>query len=148
MLVLTRKFRQQITIGQDIVVTVLAVKGNAVRIGIEAPDSVKVMRTEIAGTPPKPRGVEAESEGEAPSPALPRRRSAKRRQPRFAGQCPLTSRPLTGRSESGVEQTAPRAEQVAQVTSRREQAGRTLALPTAALGERVRALRLAAAVMA
>ncbi len=47
MLVLTRKLQEQITIGQDITITVLRVKGNSVRIGIDAPRSVHVVRGEL-----------------------------------------------------------------------------------------------------
>lgn len=47
MLVLSRKQKQQIRIGDDVVVTVLQIKGGAVRIGIEAPRSVHVMRGEL-----------------------------------------------------------------------------------------------------
>jgi carbon storage regulator len=47
MLVLTRKGNQSIMIGDDIEVTVLAVMGEKVRIGIEAPRSVPVFRKEV-----------------------------------------------------------------------------------------------------
>ncbi len=47
MLVLTRKQQQQICIGKDIVITVLKVRGNAVRIGIEAPREMRVTRAEL-----------------------------------------------------------------------------------------------------
>lgn len=47
MLVLTRKVRQAIRIGDDIVVTVLEVRGEQVRIGIDAPDSVNIVRVEL-----------------------------------------------------------------------------------------------------
>ena len=47
MLVLTRKANQQIQIGENIVITVLQVKGNSVRLGIEAPREVRVMRGEL-----------------------------------------------------------------------------------------------------
>lgn len=53
MLVLTRKPNQQIRIGNDIVVTVVKVRGNTIRLGIEAPQDVRVMRSEL----------EAKSEG-------------------------------------------------------------------------------------
>jgi len=48
MLVLTRKPKQQIQLGPDITITILQVKGQAVRVGIEAPRSVCVLRTELA----------------------------------------------------------------------------------------------------
>ncbi len=47
MLVLTRKVRESITIGNDIVVTVLEIRGNQIRIGVEAPKQTPVNRTEI-----------------------------------------------------------------------------------------------------
>jgi carbon storage regulator len=48
MLVLTRKTKQQIQIGPDITITILQIKGQAVRVGIEAPRDVCVLRTELA----------------------------------------------------------------------------------------------------
>jgi carbon storage regulator CsrA len=47
MLVLTRKTAQRIQIGRDISITVLRVKGNTVRIGIDAPVDVRVRRSEL-----------------------------------------------------------------------------------------------------
>ena len=47
MLVLTRKSNQSIMIGDDIEISVLAVMGEKVRIGIEAPRSVPVFRKEV-----------------------------------------------------------------------------------------------------
>jgi carbon storage regulator len=47
MLVLTRKSRQSIMIGDDIEVTVLSNDGTKVRLGIQAPQSIPVHRTEI-----------------------------------------------------------------------------------------------------
>ncbi len=47
MLVLSRKSEQQIAIGSDIVVTVVAVHGNRVTLGIEAPRDVRVLRGEL-----------------------------------------------------------------------------------------------------
>jgi carbon storage regulator len=46
-LVLTRKSNQSIMIGDDIEISVLAVMGEKVRIGIEAPRSVPVFRHEV-----------------------------------------------------------------------------------------------------
>jgi carbon storage regulator len=48
MLVLTRKPKQQIQIGPNITITILQVKGQSVRVGIEAPKNVCVLRTELA----------------------------------------------------------------------------------------------------
>jgi carbon storage regulator CsrA len=47
MLVLTRKLQQQVKIGDQITVTILKVKGNTVRLGIEAPRDVRVIRGEL-----------------------------------------------------------------------------------------------------
>jgi carbon storage regulator len=47
MLVLTRKSNQSIMIGDDIEISVLAIMGEKVRIGIEAPRSVPVFRKEV-----------------------------------------------------------------------------------------------------
>jgi len=48
MLVLTRKAKQQIQIGPHITITILQVKGQSVRVGIEAPREMNVLRTELA----------------------------------------------------------------------------------------------------
>ena len=47
MLVLTRRKNQSIVIGDDIVVTVLEVKGDQIRLGITAPRDVQVYREEL-----------------------------------------------------------------------------------------------------
>jgi carbon storage regulator len=47
MLVLTRKINQSIMIGDEIEITVLAVSGEKVRIGIEAPRDISVFRQEV-----------------------------------------------------------------------------------------------------
>ncbi len=47
MLVLTRKLGESITIGDHIRVTVLAFKGNQVKLGIDAPAQTKVHREEV-----------------------------------------------------------------------------------------------------
>jgi carbon storage regulator len=47
MLVLTRKLGEQILIGADIRVVVVGVRGERVRLGVIAPDSVRVDRREV-----------------------------------------------------------------------------------------------------
>ena len=47
MLILTRRVGETLMIGDDITVTVLGVKGNQVRIGVNAPKDVAVNREEI-----------------------------------------------------------------------------------------------------
>jgi carbon storage regulator len=47
MLVLSRKMGERLVIGDGIVVTVVAVRGRQVRLGIEAPASVRVRRAEL-----------------------------------------------------------------------------------------------------
>ncbi len=47
MLVLTRKVNEQILIGDEIKITLVRVRGNTVRIGIEAPRDVRVVRGEL-----------------------------------------------------------------------------------------------------
>lgn len=47
MLILTRRVGESLIIGDDVVVNVLGVKGNQVRIGVDAPKDVTVHREEI-----------------------------------------------------------------------------------------------------
>lgn len=47
MLILTRRVGETLMVGDDVTVTVLGVKGNQVRIGVNAPKDVSVHREEI-----------------------------------------------------------------------------------------------------
>jgi carbon storage regulator len=47
MLVLSRKQNQQIIVNGNIIITILRVRGNTVRIGIEAPGEVGIRRAEL-----------------------------------------------------------------------------------------------------
>jgi carbon storage regulator len=64
MLVLSRKQSERIRLGNDIVVTVVRVSGDKVRLGIEAPSNMVVLRDELhvhaaSETPPAEREVRA-----------------------------------------------------------------------------------------
>lgn len=54
MLVLTRKETEEVRIGEEVVVRVVSVSGGRVKIGIEAPRTVRVMRGEML--PPENAG--------------------------------------------------------------------------------------------
>lgn len=60
MLILTRRIGENVRIGDDVVVTVLGVKGNQVRLGVEAPKSVPVHREEIFERIKRDRALEGE----------------------------------------------------------------------------------------
>jgi carbon storage regulator len=62
MLVLTRKSNQSIMIGDEIEVSVLAIMGEKVRIGIEAPRKVPVFRKEVYIEIQQERATEQERE--------------------------------------------------------------------------------------
>ena len=60
MLVLTRKYQEKIKIGDNITITVLRMKGKAVRLGIEAPTNVPVIRGELSFTIDDAEGLHVE----------------------------------------------------------------------------------------
>ncbi len=47
MLVLTRKSNEAIKLGDDIIITVVEIKGNQVRLGVEAPANIRIYRKEL-----------------------------------------------------------------------------------------------------
>ena len=49
MLVLSRRVGESMTIGEDVTITILRVKGDHVRLGIDAPKEVVVQREEVSG---------------------------------------------------------------------------------------------------
>ncbi|MGO4894618.1 carbon storage regulator CsrA [Flavobacterium sp. W21_SRS_FM6] len=59
MLILTRRVGETLMVGDDVTVTVLGVKGNQVRIGVNAPKEVSVHREEIY------MRIQAEKNGQA-----------------------------------------------------------------------------------
>ena len=60
MLVLTRKKEQMIQIGDDIIVKVIRTGRNQVKIGIDAPDDTRILRSEVAATITDEESEEAE----------------------------------------------------------------------------------------
>ena len=47
MLILSRKINEKILIGDDVVLTIIDTRGDQIKIGIEAPKSVKILRHEV-----------------------------------------------------------------------------------------------------
>ena len=47
MLILSRKVNEKILIGDDVVITIIDTRGDQIKIGIEAPKSVKILRHEV-----------------------------------------------------------------------------------------------------
>ncbi|GAC1468141.1 MAG: hypothetical protein NVSMB9_10510 [Isosphaeraceae bacterium] len=74
MLVLTRKLMEKLFIGEDICVTVVRLEGGQVRLGIEAPREVSVVRAELVpdrGSAPRRPGSRVSSEGYGPNGPVP-----------------------------------------------------------------------------
>jgi carbon storage regulator len=75
MLILTRKESERIYLGDDIVLTVVRIGGDKVRIGVEAPSDVRVLRLELSE--PDSQGLsQQEPSRQEPSRQEPRRRAA------------------------------------------------------------------------
>jgi len=60
MLVLSRKLNQRILIGDDVVLTVVRIKGSSVQLGIEAPSGIEVVREELLTGETMPRARSAD----------------------------------------------------------------------------------------
>lgn len=61
MLVVSRKPRESIRIGDDVTITILRVKGRSVGVGISAPADVPIVRTELAEHAAESEAVGAQS---------------------------------------------------------------------------------------
>lgn len=68
MLILTRRVGETVMIGDDVSITVLSVKGNQVRVGINAPKHVGVHREEIYERIKREQRTAAAQSGEPPKP--------------------------------------------------------------------------------
>lgn len=64
MLILTRRVGETLMVGDEVTVTVLGVKGNQVRLGVNAPKDVAVHREEIYERIKREQGGEGESSSE------------------------------------------------------------------------------------
>jgi len=74
MLVLSRKVGESIVIGDETTIRVLSVNGNKVRLGIEAPEWIKVMRSELVDPLDAPSAPAYPQEQEPPCPTRPNSR--------------------------------------------------------------------------
>jgi carbon storage regulator len=66
MLVLSRKVSQQVMIGTDIRITIVRIERNQVRLGIQAPTGVTILRDELADVPPSPAASDRTESGPIP----------------------------------------------------------------------------------
>lgn len=67
MLILTRRVGETLMIGDDVTVTVLGVKGNQVRIGVNAPKEISVHREEIYMRIQAERNAQAQAQAQSSS---------------------------------------------------------------------------------
>ena len=99
MLVLTRKYQEKIRIGDNITITVLRTKGKAVRLGIEAPANVPVIRGELSF-----ENSNADAETEESSDEVVKPRVMSLRTPSWAVESPL------GESSRSSDERSPKVE--------------------------------------
>ncbi|GAB1433286.1 carbon storage regulator CsrA [Spirochaetota bacterium] len=71
MLILTRKLNEKLVIGDGIVVSVMEIKGDQVKLGIDAPISIKVFRQEVYNAIQEENRLAAESAASLPELNLP-----------------------------------------------------------------------------
>jgi carbon storage regulator len=71
MLILTRRVGETLMIGDEVTVTVLGVKGNQVRIGVNAPRDVAVHREEIYERIKREQAEQSAQQGETGSESVP-----------------------------------------------------------------------------
>ena len=67
MLVLSRKIGEQLIIGDDICITVAAICGNQVRLGITAPPEIRVLRMELCAPEPSDASISDKSDESTPT---------------------------------------------------------------------------------
>lgn len=131
MLVLTRKLKEQIRVGNEITITILRVSGKSVRVGIEAPREVRVVRAELPGLDEPHTVAEESTEEVVPAIVV---RAAGRRGPKTSSE----STNATPRSASKVNRISPR-ETVDAMTPR------TGSVPRGYMAERVTVVEPSAA---
>ena len=81
MLILTRRVGENVIVGDDIVISVIEVRGDAVRIGIQAPRSVSVHREEVYIELQKANQAAASASDDAIGAALQHLRGDDKKQP-------------------------------------------------------------------
>jgi carbon storage regulator len=102
MLVLTRKHQEKIRIGDNITITILKTKGKAVRVGIEAPTDVSVIRGELLAAG-NVAASESLSEPVACEESIPLPRHTRRFSMQPSENWDSKSRPLAGDSRRSVK---------------------------------------------
>lgn len=102
MLVLTRKLKEQIRVGNEITITILRVSGKSVRVGIEAPREIRVVRAELPLREEDVQESEAAADGVVPAIVV---RAAGRRAPKNSAPDFGASAP---RAAASVDRVNPR----------------------------------------